>query len=147
MKHIVFLLFLIIYNNIFIIKYYRQICRNLFLCASQFSCISCITTEYILNMENIFDFSPFPLIFSSPVVSTGSELMSSPVYRRSRRRRRRPMLTFAFRSNVDNYLAQVDETSHVSLSWIVEKTAHKYRSPWPTISAWMTSTFLRLGPM
>jgi len=38
-------------------------------------------------------------MFSSPVRSTGSELMSSPV-----RRRRRPMLTFAFRSNVDKLL-------------------------------------------
>jgi len=37
-------------------------------------------------------------IFSSPVRSTGSELMSSPV------RRRRPMLTFALRSNVDKLL-------------------------------------------
>jgi len=36
---------------------------------------------------------------SSPVRSTGSVLMSSPV-----RRRRRPMLTFAFRSNVDKLL-------------------------------------------
>ena len=36
------------------------------------------------------------LIFSSPVRST-EELMSSPV-------RRRPMLTFAFRSNVDKLL-------------------------------------------
>jgi hypothetical protein len=63
MKHIVFFLLLIIYNNIFIIKYYTHICRNSFLCASQFSCISCNTTEYILNMENIFDFPPFPLIF------------------------------------------------------------------------------------
>ena len=35
------------------------------------------------------------LLFSSPVRSTGSELMSSPV------RRRRPMLAFAFRPNVD----------------------------------------------
>jgi len=62
-------------------------------------------------------------LFSSPVQST-EELMSSPV-----RRRRRPMLTFAFRSNVDNYLAQVDETSHVSLSWTVKNITHKYRSP------------------
>jgi hypothetical protein len=38
------------------------------------------------------------LIFSSPVRST-EELMSSPV-----RRRWRPMLTFAFRSNVDKLL-------------------------------------------
>ena len=38
------------------------------------------------------------LIFSSPVRST-EELMSSPV-----RRRRCPMLTFAFRSNVDKLL-------------------------------------------
>jgi hypothetical protein len=34
--------------------------------------------------------------------------------------------------------------SHVSLSWTVKNTTHKYRSPWPTISAWMTSTFLLL---
>ena len=38
-------------------------------------------------------------IFSSTVRSTGSELMSSPVHRS-----RRPMLTFAFRSNVDKLL-------------------------------------------
>ena len=37
-------------------------------------------------------------IFSSPVQSTGSELMSSPVWRR------RPMLMFTFRSNVDKLL-------------------------------------------
>ena len=37
------------------------------------------------------------LFFSSPVQSTGSELMSSPVGRR-------PMLTFAFSSNVDKLL-------------------------------------------
>ena len=37
-------------------------------------------------------------IFSSPVRSTGSKLMSSPVYRWH------PMLTFAFRSNVDKLL-------------------------------------------
>jgi len=37
------------------------------------------------------------VIFSSPVRGT-EELMSSPV------RRRRPMLTFAFRSNVDKLL-------------------------------------------
>ena len=44
------------------------------------------------------------VIFSSPVRSAGSELMSSPVRRHHRRRRRRPMLTFAFRSNVDKLL-------------------------------------------
>ena len=40
-------------------------------------------------------------VFSSPVRST-EELMLSPVHRR--RRRRRPMLTSAFRSNVDKLL-------------------------------------------
>ena len=47
------------------------------------------------------------LIFSSPVQSTGSELMSSPVRRRHRPcwcRCRRQMLTFVFRSNVDKLL-------------------------------------------
>jgi len=44
------------------------------------------------------------VIFSSPVRST-EELMSSPVRRRRHHcRRRRPMLTFAFRSNVDKLL-------------------------------------------
>jgi hypothetical protein len=41
--------------------------------------------------------SSAPFFFSSPVQSTGSELMSSPVGRR-------PMLTFAFSSNVDKLL-------------------------------------------
>ena len=45
-------------------------------------------------------FSITVIIFSSPVRST-EELMSLPV----RRHRRRPMLTFAFRSNVDKLLA------------------------------------------
>jgi hypothetical protein len=46
-------------------------------------------------------FSIKVVIFSSPVRST-EELMSSPV--RRRRWRRHPMLTFAFRSNVDKLL-------------------------------------------
>jgi hypothetical protein len=64
------------------------------------------------NMNTIYrKHQHFSVIFSSPVRST-EELMSSHV-----RRRRRPMLTFTFRSNVsDLYLCAMFLTVHDKLT-------------------------------
>jgi hypothetical protein len=51
------------------------------------------------NSANTVVYYNWKTVISLPVQSTGRELMSSLV-----RRRRHPMLTFAFRSNVDKLL-------------------------------------------